>query len=182
MTTPRTISSVDKGKITWACARYDFWLDLNSVPRQRRRALRAELKSNLAEASADVGVQTAFANLGSLRTLASETTRDGQLRSRWLAGWVAALSTFVGLIVTFLFLTLYYTEGVLDAGATEPVTSSLFPYLGSSVTVDPAAGGVAWSIGPGPMPLAAALAAWIFVAKPWRSIGSSGSAADLHAP
>ncbi len=163
--------TVDMAKIVWASARYDFWLDLNSVPRRQRKALRSELRSNLTEAATDVGAQAALKNLGSVRTLAGEITRAGELRSRWLAGWVAAFLTVTVLMVTFLVLTLYYTEGVLDAGASEPVTSSLFPYFGSEVVVDPSGGGLAWIIGPGPMPLLAAIVVWLLVAKPWRSIG-----------
>ena len=181
MSKPHTKESrptVDKAKIVWAATRYDLWLDLNLVPRRQRKALRTELKSNLTEASADVGLPTALGNLGSLRALAAETARNGQLRSRWIAGWVAALSTLFVLTVTFLFLTLYYIEGVLDAGATKPVTSTLFPYFGSSTTVDPADGGLAVSIGPGPMPFVAAVAVWILVTKPWRSIGNRSFTAD----
>lgn len=166
----------------WASARYAFWLDLKSVPSRQRKVLRTELNSNLTEASADIGVQAALANLGSLRSLAKETTGDGQLRSRWLVGWVAAISTLAGLVLTFFFLTVYYIEGVVDAGATEPVTSSLFPYFGSSVTVDPAAArGLDISATAGPMPLVAAVAVWLLATKPWRHIGNHSSTADSDA-
>lgn len=175
-----SLTTRDKARIVWASARYDFWLDLNSVPRRQRRALRAEFKSNLTEASADVGLSAALTNLGGVRRLAAETTQGGRHRSRWLAGWVVALSTFALLLTTFLFLTLYYSEGVLDAGATEPVSSSLFPFFGSSVTVDPSNGDLAVSIQPGPMPLIVSLIVWILVAKPWRNFTNHTSTADTH--
>lgn len=176
MTSPdptKTLSILERAKVVWAAARYDFWLDLNSVPGRQRKELTSELKANLYDAAADVGLQTALANVGSLRVLAGETTRDGRLRSRWMAGWVTALSVLALLFVAFVVLTLYYTEGVLDAGATEPVHTSLFPFLWSEVTVDPSAGGLAWSMQPGPIPLLAAITAWLVVTRPWRSLGGN---------
>jgi len=131
------ISAVDKTRIALAGARYDFWLDLRCVPRARRRALRTELTANLTDAAHDVGIGPALDRLGSTRSLAAETTRDGQLRSRWTAGWVVALTTLASLLVAFAILTLYWAEGALDAGASEPIQSSLFPYIGSTVEVDP---------------------------------------------
>ncbi len=49
MNTPnsnRNLSVVDRIRIEWAAMRFDFWLDLHSVPRKKRRELRHELKSN----------------------------------------------------------------------------------------------------------------------------------------
>ena len=43
-----------------------------------------------------------------------------------------------------------YAEGVLDANATESVTSSMFSYFGSNVTVDPSSG-LEFAIEPGPL-------------------------------
>lgn len=169
MSRTSTSSAFDNIRTWWALARYNFWLDLNSVPRKDRRSLRSELNSNIAEAAADAGLKNALSNLGSIRGLAAETTSDGRLRSRWIAGWVAALTAFAALTVLFMVLTLYYIEGVLDGGTIEPVSSSLFPFLGSSVTVDPSDGGIASSIQPGFAPLGTAIAVWLFVAKPWRA-------------
>lgn len=174
-TDTQRLSTVDKARIAFAGLRYDFWLDLRCVPRSRRRALRSELRSNLTDAAQHVGVGSALSNLGSIRSLATETTRDGQLRSRWTAGWVAAVTTFVSLFVTFAVLTLYWAEGALDAGATELVRSSLFPFFGSTVEVDPTDGGLAWTMESGPMPFVSALAIWLLVAKPWRSLMPSRS-------
>lgn len=167
----RPLSLTDRARIGWASARYDVWLDLYSVPRKQRRELRAELAANLHDAADDVGIGRALANIGSLRALAAATTRDGTLRSPWLAGWLAAWCALATTLVAFLVLTLYYTEGVLDAGASEPIRSSLFPFVGSEVTVDPSTTGVEWTFEPGPMPLVVAVVAWSVVAKPWRSLG-----------
>jgi|688.fasta_scaffold267519_3 hypothetical protein len=173
MNTPantQRVSIPDTARIAFAGFRYDFWLDLRSVPRRRRRELRSELRSNLADAALHVGVGPALSNLGSLRRLAAETTEDGQLRSRWTAGWTAAVTTLAVLLFAFLVLTLYWAEGALDAGATEPVRSSLFPFLGSTIEVDPSNDGLAWSMEPGPAPLVSAFIVWLLVAKPWRSL------------
>lgn len=172
MTTPTTadLSAIDRGRISWAGARYDFWLDINSVPRKHRRALRGELRSNLADAAAVDGVSTALGNVGPLRVLASDVAHDGRLRSRWLAGWVAALSALAVIVVAFMILSLYYSEGVLDSGTTEPVRSSLFPFFGSQVSVDPSNGGIAWTLEPGPLPLVGAAVAFVLAARPWRGL------------
>jgi len=164
-----TLSTIDRARIHWASARYDLWLDLRSVPGKQRRALRQELKANLTAAADKVGVTTALAQVGSLRTLAGSTA-ESEARSPWKAAASAAFVTFTFAIVAFLMLTLYYTEGVLDAGAVEPITSSLFPFFGSSITVDPSNGGLEWTAQPGPAPLVAALGVFLFMAKPWRSI------------
>lgn len=164
------LSTLDRTRLWWASSRYDFWLDLHCVPRKQRQALRAELNANLRDAATHVGLPAALAKLGSLRHLAENTSRDGQLRSRWVAGFVAAVSALAIILVAFLFLTLYYAEGVLDSNATESVSSSLFPYLGSNVTVDPSSG-LEVTIQPGPMPFVLAFAVWLLVAAPWRSLG-----------
>jgi len=163
-------STLDRTRLWWASSRYDFWLDVYCVPRKQRRALRTELKSNLTDAASHVGLQAALVKLGSLRHLAADTSRDGQLRSRWVAGFVAAASALALSLVAFVVLTLYYAEGVLDSNATEPVTSSLFPYLGSNVTVDQSSG-LEFTMQPGPLPLVLAGAVWLVVAAPWRSLG-----------
>ncbi len=142
--------------------------DLHSVPRTQRKALRAELNSNLTDAASHVGLRSALAKLGGLRRLAANTSREGQLRSRWVAGFSAAISVLVISLLTFLFLTMYYAEGVLDANATESVASGLFPYFGSNVTVDPS-NGLEFTMQPGPMPFVLAIAVWLLVAAPWRS-------------
>ena len=166
----RDLSVFDRLRIFWAATRYDMWLDLKSVPRRQRRELRAELRSNLAAAASDVGLPAALERVGSIRALATEAVRDGELRSRWLAGAAAAATTLAVGLVSFMLLTLYYAEGVLDSGATQVVGSSLFPFFGSNVNVDPSAGGLAASIQPGPMPFVVAALAWLAVAKPWRTI------------
>ncbi len=166
----RPLSLLERARIGWVCARYDFWLDLNSVRRKHRKELRTELKSNLVVASGRIGVSEAVRNLGSLRQFAAETVRDGQIRSPWLAGWMAGWTVLALAVFAFFALGLYYTEGVLDSGITETVESSLFPFFGSRIVVDQSGGGIQWEFATGPMPLVWAFLAWLLVAKPWRSL------------
>jgi hypothetical protein len=87
------VNLYDKLRILWAGARYNFWLDLHSVPNRKRRDLRRELKANLVQAAANIGTSKALLNIGSLRKLASASTQDGVLRSRWSAGFSVGLIT-----------------------------------------------------------------------------------------
>lgn len=165
-----TPSLLDRARIASAGVRYDFWLDVCSVPRTQRRALRAELKTNLDDAGGRVGVGRALSSVGSLRCLASRSARQGRLSARWAAGAVTAAATVVGLLAIFVIATLYWGEGVLDAGGTETVQSSLFPFFGSRVGISPADDGVAWSMNTGPLPFVSAFAIWLIVTRPWRSL------------
>ena len=53
------MSLIDRFRRENAVQQYDFWLDLRAVPMRRRRELRRELRANLTEASADVGMTRA---------------------------------------------------------------------------------------------------------------------------
>ncbi len=179
---PGKTSIVDRARVWGASLRYDFWLDLNSVPARRRRSLRSELRANLAEAASSVGATTAIRRVGSLRTMAREAVVDDVSRPRWLAGWWAGLSTFATLALVFMLMALVYAEGVLDSGVTTPVSSGLFPFVGSEVTVDPSptGGGLAVSMAPGFGPLLVALVVFVLVARPWRLIGHGSRLPDVR--
>ncbi len=165
-----TLSPADRVRLSWLSARYDFWLDLKSVPRRVRRDLRQELVANVRDAAADIGVSRAIANVGSTRQLARENVVDGELRSAWSAAITAGLTTIASLVVGFLLLSLYYVEGVLDAGADETVSSWLFPFYGSQITVEPeTTAGFGFEVNPGPLPFIVGLVVFVAVAKPWRS-------------
>jgi hypothetical protein len=80
------------------------------------------------------------------------------------------VATVVGLLAVFVIATLYWGEGVLDAGGTETARSSLFPFFGSRVGISPADDRVAWSMETGPVPFIAAFVVWLIVTRPWRSL------------
>lgn len=163
-------SLLGKARIAFAGVRYNFWLDLYSVPRTQRRTLRAELTTNLDDAARCVGVGRALSSVGSLRCLAARSAPHGRHGTRWAAGAVAAAATVVGLLAVFVIATLYWGEGVLEAGGTETVRSGLFPFFGSRVGISPADDRVAWSMETGPVPLIAAFVVWLIVTRPWRSL------------
>ena len=173
MTTPNH-SIIDRLRIAWLSARYDLWLDLASVPRRDRRDLRSELVANVNDAASVAGVPTAIANIGSVRRLAKQTALDGELRSAWTAAITAGFSTLVGLTLGFFFLSLYYIEGVLDAGSNEVVSSWLFPFFGSMIEVEPATtDGLGFTVNPGLLPFIAGIVVFVVVAKPWRAMRRS---------
>lgn len=165
------MNPMDRVRIWWACARYNFWLDLYFVRRKHRRGLRHDLKGNLTVATNHIGVSQALANIGGVRRLAAETSRGGQLRSSWYAGTIAAATAFACLVFLIFLVSLYYMEGVMDSGVTEPVSSSLWPFFGSTIEVhDQGSGrGVSISLSPGFMPIVVAAVVLVIVAKPWRT-------------
>jgi hypothetical protein len=153
----------------WVKFRFDFWLDIYGVPRRRRRDLRSELVGNLADAAREVGLSRALVGVGGLRRLAFESSR-GPRRSAWSAGVSAALLTAALVLMAFFAVSLYYAEGVVDSGVSQPVASGLFPFVGSSVEVQHAPGaGLSLSIAPGLLPVVLALVVFVLVARPWRS-------------
>jgi hypothetical protein len=165
---------VDRIRIRWARTRYGVWLDLYNVPRKERRALCGELSANLTAATHDVGASRAIAGVGSVRRLAAETSRSGRRRSPWWAATLISVTTLSVAFLLFLITSLYYVEGVLDAGSTKPVNRSLLPWIGSSVTVHNhgADNPLAITLSPGWMPLAITALVFVLVAKPWRSLRS----------
>ncbi len=165
-------SAISRVRIEWAVVRYDFWLDLRCVPGRERRPLRRELRANLLDASATVGIDKALAGVGSPRTLAITAATDEILTSRWVAGAMAAFTASLALVLLFLFMSLYYTEGVLDSGIMGQTSSSLFPFIGSRVTVDNSESGFIVEGHPGLLPVVVAILTWLAVARPWRRLRS----------
>jgi hypothetical protein len=171
---------VDHIRIRWARTRYGLWLDLYNVPRKERRALCGELSANLTAATHDVGGSRAIAGIGGVRRLAADTSRSGRRRSPWGAATLISVTTLSITMLIFLATSLYYVEGVLDTNTTDPVRSSLFPWIGSSVTVHNQGAGNPPTIttSSGWMPLAITALVFVLVAKPWRSLRSRRNTAS----
>lgn len=97
----------------WKRYCYLEWLDtyLWRLPRRRRKEIRAELKQNLAVASADTTMVDAIDEHGSPRALARQyldaEPRQGPI---WAHGVVAA----VVVIVVWVFATFVYVIGALE--------------------------------------------------------------------
>lgn len=124
---------LDRARLGLYVQRYDFWLDVQGAPRRHRRALRHELRANLHDAAHDVGAEAALDGLGPPRALARSGADDANptARPRWSAGGQWALATFAVLLLLWLLSVLAFVDGVQAAGATGPVTGSVFPWGGT---------------------------------------------------
>lgn len=155
-----------------AIQQYDFWLDIRGVPMRQRRGLRRELRTNLTEASADVGMTEALFGIGSPKQLAYSATEEDPARPRWgLAAMVAAL-VFGVVVFAVVYTATTFTAGVEASGVVgETVRGFVFPWYGVefSARVEPDRGGLAtgaaniqyYMFG---LPLLA----FVLVAQPWR--------------
>lgn len=159
----------DRMRLGLARARYSQWLDFYGVPRGQRRTLRADFAANLNEAAADVGPRPALRNLGSIRRLARDTTREGDYRSAWVSGAYAGLTAMALYWFLLVIAAIYWAEGVVDTGATGKVRSALFPFIGSHVESD-TTDGLGLALETGPAPFLLALTVFVLVARPWRSL------------
>lgn len=164
----------------WLDTRYDFWLDYHGLSGKQRRALRAELRANLDEATADRGWTAARSGIGSVRHLAKQNADDlgNPTRMAVNAGLMAASAVF-GLVVVFVMWTMFaFADGVMATeiapgrSVSAPVT--LLP--GSSFTAErPVGGGIAFGahVSPWLLVLPPVLAFLVF-ARPWRLAGRGG--------
>lgn len=135
---------IDRLRIEDAVLRYDFWLDVRDVPTRRRRELRRELRANLSEASADVGVTRALFGIGSPKQLAYAATETDPTRLRWSRAAFVAAGVFAVIIIAVIYTATVFTAGVQASGtAGETVRGSVFPWFGVefSARVDPDRGG-----------------------------------------
>ena len=163
----RTPSLASRWRRSWYLERVELWLD--SMPRRRRRAVLAELRANLDEATADVGLEAALAGLGSPRQLASQyLDTEPQPRPHWNQGAIAASLVLGG----WLYATLFYAVGMIDAldstGVTTPARGS---FLGTRVEavsnateLSAAFTGVPW------LPLVLMLLTFLLVGRAWRAL------------
>lgn len=163
----RTSSLADRWRRSWYLERVELWLD--PMPRRRRRAVLGELRANLDEATADVGLGRALADLGAPRELA-RTYLDAEPadRPRWHQGALAASL----LLAAWVYATFFYAIGMLDAltatGTTAPARGS---FLGTRVETvsSPAEFSAAFSGVPW-VPLLAVLAVFLLVGRAWRAL------------
>ena len=163
----RTLSLADRWRRSWYLQRLELWLD--PMPRRRRRAVLGELRANLDEATADVGLERAVADLGAPRELARRyLDAETAGRPRWHQGAVAA-----GLLLAaWVYATFFYAVGMLDAlastGTTTPARGS---FLGTRVEAvsspaefSAAFTGVPWA------PVVATLVVFLLVGRAWRAL------------
>jgi len=164
--------TTDRIRLEHAVQRYDFWLDMRGVSMRRRRELRRELRTNLAEATADVGMTRAIFGIGSPKELAHAATENDPSRPRWGQGALAAALVFGVVVLACLYAATAFTQGVEASGVVgETVRGSVFPWYGVefSARVEPGRGGLA--VGAANVQyyfLGLPLLAFLLVSQPWR--------------
>jgi hypothetical protein len=161
---------VDRVRIERAVLSYDFWLDLRGTPWRRRRDLRAELRSNLREATARSGSRAAVSALGSTRLMAAEASIADPTRPRWTAGIQAGVTAQAAALLVALLAGMAWADGVLDAAPDHPVRGSVTLLPGSSMEYTPSADGFVVSTGVGWLPFALGILIFVLVARPWRAL------------
>lgn len=162
------MNAIDRLRLESAIVRYDFWLEMRGVRGARRRDLRRELRANLTEASADVGVTRALFGIGSPKELAHAAIEFDPSRPRWSQGLVWAGATLAVLLLWMALTTLTILQSVEASGVAQPVEVSPFPWFGTTFSAQSSPGtfGVGvdgmWQLLVGP------LLAFIVIAQPWR--------------
>jgi hypothetical protein len=159
------MSLLDRVRAYLAAEWYGLWLEVDSVPRRRRRALKRELRANLIEAARHSSMSRAIHDLGGLRVLARAMAHDGVRRARWQLGGLVAALVFGIIVNVELIAALNWLSGVVDAGE-HPATGTIFPFPGSVVTYEPP--GFGMQVEPGWLPLAGPALTFVLVARPWR--------------
>lgn len=160
-----TMSLVDR----WARFRYlqSLELRLDWMPGRRRRAVLRELRDNLDAAAAERGMRSAIADLGRPAALAREyVAAEPVYRPRWTSGALAAGVAFGA----WLYATLFYTVGMLDAlastGTAAPATGS---FLGTRVQAAANADGLSAGFTGFPWaPLLVVLLTFLLVSRAWN--------------
>ncbi|GAA1429959.1 hypothetical protein GCM10009616_13300 [Microlunatus lacustris] len=173
-----SLSLTDRWRRSWFLERVELWLD--PMPRRRRRAVLGELRANLDEATADVGLRRALADLGAPRELA-RTYLDAEPadRPRWHQGAVAASM----LLAAWVYATLFYTLGMLAAlDSTGTASPARGTFLGTRVEavsnaseLSAAFTGVPWG------PLVVMLLVFLLVGRAWNALPRR-SAPQVSAP
>lgn len=109
----------EKVKLEGWLTRYDFWLDSRGVPLGVRSALGREMRANLTEAAADVGLAEALAGVGEPKELATEAaeTAVDPTRPTWLTGLGWAFTAALGYAVVMLLSFITFAQGVQATGS-----------------------------------------------------------------
>ena len=170
---------IDWIRIENAIQTYDFWLELRGTRGKQRKAMRRELRTNLKDAAADVGVTQALFNIGSPKQLAYEMTPEAQRRPRWSMGGLWATVVFGLVLFACLFTAVAFVAGVEASGVTgRTVHGFVFPWFGVdySARIEPDGRGL--STGAENVLLyflGLPLLTFLLVSRPWRAFGAKAS-------
>lgn len=127
----------DKVKLESWLTRYDFWLDSRGVPLGVRSALGREMRANLTEAAADVGLAQALTGVGEPRALATEAAEEAvdPTRPTWLTGLGWALTAALGYALVMLLSFLTFWQGAIAAAPAGPARGWALLVPGMDLTV-----------------------------------------------
>lgn len=162
---------IDRIRTENAVQRYDFWLELRGVRGRRRRELRRELRTNLADAAADVGVTRALFGIGSPKQLAFEMSERQESRPRWSLGLLWATAAFGLLLMAVLCTSAVVLQTVQSTGVVgREVRTEVLPWIGVDflTRVEPGQGGLSVGVDGAPWYLLVPLLVFLLVAQPWR--------------
>lgn len=167
----------DRIRIELAVQRVAWWLDWGDMPTRQRRETTRELRANLAAAAAAGELDQALVRLGRPREMA-RAYRQGQPDSvRWRVGVAAAV--LAGVAVTFVLFgfMIGFVEGAQavgpEAGRTYEAGQSLTFGSAPAVSFQPEGDSFSATAALLTWPhVAAALLAFIVVARPWRALRS----------
>lgn len=110
------LTKKDRFRIEGAVRRVDWVLD-GRVPMAKRRQIRSELRSNLIDASQQVGAANAIRQLGDLRALAASYLELYRGRFDFQAGSLWAIITYAAIEALGFALLIAFHAGVAAGGS-----------------------------------------------------------------
>lgn len=149
----------------------DVGLWLEPMSSRRRREIVRELRGNLADAAADVGMSQAIADLGKPRELARDFVQaEPRRRPNWSLGVLAlGVVALVAMLAGFSYLA-GMADGLLDTGGGTAEGS----FLGLHVTTVATASELSWQLTGWSWPITiAGLIALLLGAQVWRALPAS---------
>jgi len=163
-----TLSIADRAR-RWSFLQ-DVSLWLEPMSSRRRREIVGELRTNLADAAADVGMQQAIADLGKPRDLARDFVQaEPRRRPNWTVGVLAVGAVLmVAIIAGFAYLA-GMADALLDSGGGTAEGS----FLGLHVVTEATDAALGWELTGWSWPITiASLLALLVGAQVWRYLPS----------
>lgn len=163
-----SLSPADRWNRYWYLQSVELRLD--SMPGRRRRAVLAELKANLEVAAAEIGMSAALVDLGRPSDLVRQyRDQEPALRPRWNHGALAAGAVFGA----WLYATLFYTMGMLDALSSTGAERAAGSFLGTQVVAVVSSGAISAEFNGLPWaPLLATLIMFLLAGRVWNLLPS----------
>ncbi|WP_156252205.1 HAAS signaling domain-containing protein [Pseudactinotalea terrae] len=144
----------------------ELWLD--PMSRRRRREVLHELRTNLADAAADVGMPRAIEDLGKPRALARELVEaEPRRRPSWSFGVLGAGAVLLIAMLAGMGYLFGLTDGVLGAGGGTVEGN----FLGVHIVAVATDAELSWSLSGWSWPVTiAALIGFLVASAAWRAL------------